>query len=177
MLEDHAKIAALIDQAGVMPGRKKLQKIVYILQKLGFPFYETYHFQFYGPYSDELSMQLEELCDFGFVLEEGRSGSGSTPGYRLSEAGKGFLYHYKHILPDVKDDVEKLVSERTDFLELVSTLLYFDHLPRKRAAEKARTVIGASGPEEVNCAYTYISELYAECQVSSQASGLTGHSF
>lgn len=178
MLEDHAKIAALIQQTDGIAGRKRLQKVLYILQKLGFPFHETYRFHFYGPYSDELSMQIEELCDFGFVVERKQAFGGRASLYRLSEAGERFLDHYKGILPDIHDFVDKLISERTDFLELVSTLFYFDRLPRSMAAEKARAIRAEISSEDINRAYTYISELYAECSSVRQTSKMgSGASF
>ena len=48
---------------------KKLQKIVYIAKKLDFPFKEKYQFHFYGPYSEELTLRIEELCNMGYLNE------------------------------------------------------------------------------------------------------------
>ncbi len=162
MLEDHAKIAALIDQAGEIAGRKKLQKMVYILQKIGFPFHETYRFLFYGPYSEELTMQLEELCDFGFLLEKQKETGGKRRYcYRLTEEGRTFLAHAENQLPSVKSAVEKLNAETAAFLELVSILLYFDRLPRESAVEKAQAIGKHFNQTDVRRAYTFIAALYA----------------
>ncbi|GGL50116.1 YwgA family protein [Sporolactobacillus putidus] len=161
MLEDHAKIAALIHQAGEIAGRKKLQKMVYILQKIGFPFHETYRFHFYGPYSEELTMQLEELCDFGFILEKQTETSGEHYYcYRLTEEGETFLAHTKQ-LPYIKSIAEKLNAETAAFLELVSILLYFDRLPRKSAIEKAQVIGKDYNQTDMQRAYTFIAALYA----------------
>ncbi|TGA98019.1 hypothetical protein E4665_10175 [Sporolactobacillus shoreae] len=163
MLEDHAKIAAIIKQAGVIAGRKKLQKMIYILQTMGFPFHETFHFNFFGPHSDELTMQLEELCNFGFLLEHpDEESDGITYRYRLSEAGEGFIGHYKEILPDVRNMTEKLSGESASFLELVSTLLYFDQIPGESANEKVRALDRPFSDKEIGRARVYIADLQAE---------------
>lgn len=69
MFKDHANIINAISTAGEISGRKKLQKIVYIAKKLSFPFHEKFQFHFYGPYSEELTLRIEELCDMGYLNE------------------------------------------------------------------------------------------------------------
>lgn len=59
----------VFSDSGEIVGRKKLQKIIYIAKKLELPFYEKYDFHFYGPYSEELTLQVEELCNLGFLHE------------------------------------------------------------------------------------------------------------
>ncbi|RYL95083.1 hypothetical protein EWI07_03405 [Sporolactobacillus sp. THM7-4] len=160
MLEDHARIAALIDQAGEIVGRKKLQKMVYILQRTGAPFHETYHFHFYGPYSEELSVQLEELYNFGFLAEEKEKKSGTLCyRYRLTESGETFLKRYSGTLPDLTDLTEKLNRESVSFLELVSLLLYFDQLPRESAIEKVHQMRKNCREEDIQRAFVFISAL------------------
>lgn len=163
MLEDHAKIAAVIGKAGVIAGRKKLQKMIYILQKIGFPFYERFQFNFFGPYSDELTMQLEELCNFGFLLEgQDEQDNGMSYRYRLSEAGESFIGHYKELLPDVQAITEKLLQESTLFLELVATILYFDPIPADSINEKVQALDKPFSDEEIKRACRYTFELKAE---------------
>jgi len=162
MLEDHAKIAALIDQTGGISGRKKLQKAVYIFQRLGYPFQQIFHFHFSGPYSEELSVQLEELCDFGFLIEdrEDRNEEEETCFYRLSEAGEGFLTHYKNVLPTVRRLTEQVMNQNTWFLEAVAILLYFDYLPRIEAIEKAKALNNESVGENLEHVLAFIDELH-----------------
>ena len=69
MLEEHAKIVQFITLAGEVAGRKKLQKMVYIAKKMNFPFQEKYQFHIYGPYSEELTLRVEELCNMAFLLK------------------------------------------------------------------------------------------------------------
>ena len=69
MLKDHAKIIHAISVSGEVIGRKKLQKMIYIAKKMEFPFQERFQFHFYGPYSEELTLRVEELCNMGFLDE------------------------------------------------------------------------------------------------------------
>ncbi len=56
MLNDHQRLMNVFALSGEVTGRKKLQKMIYIAKKLGFPFQEKFEFHFYGPYSEELSL-------------------------------------------------------------------------------------------------------------------------
>lgn len=165
MLEDHAKIAAIIKQVGVIAGRKKLQKMVYILQRMGFPFREMFHFNFYGPYSDELSLQLEELCNFGFLLENRDEQSvEKCYRYRLSEAGENFISHYSDMMPANDGLVDALSRETASFLELVSTLLYFDQIPASLADEKVQALDTPYSQQDISRARQYITVLEKQAQ-------------
>ncbi|WP_010630655.1 YwgA family protein [Sporolactobacillus vineae] len=165
MLEDHAKIAAIIKQVGVVAGRKKLQKMVYILQRMGFPFREMFHFNFYGPYSDELSLQLEELCNFGFLIESRDERSTERCyRYRLSEAGESFISHYSGIIPEKDGLVDALSRETASFLELVSTLLYFDQIPASTSDDKVRALDTPYSQQDISRARHYITVLERQAQ-------------
>ncbi len=69
MLKEHAKLMKVFSDSGEIIGRKKSQKIIYIAKKMQYPFYEKYDFHFYGPYSEELTLRIEELCNLGFLDE------------------------------------------------------------------------------------------------------------
>lgn len=172
MLEDHARIAALIKQSGRNSGRKKLQKSIYIFKRLGFPFHQIFHFHFNGPYSEELSVQLEELCDFGFLIEaqEENQNKDETCSYSISEAGQDFLSHYKNVLPNMNGLTQRVITQETWFLECVATLLYFDYLPRAEAVEKVRALEKRTMNEDFDQALAFIDELRslssAVCPVS-----------
>src|SRR3954466_4884393 len=78
--------------SGEIIGRKKLQKMIYIAKKITFPFQERFQFHFYGPYSEELTLRVEELCNMGF-LDEVKENKGGYSQYRytMTESGKEFL--------------------------------------------------------------------------------------
>lgn len=69
MLKDHAKLMHAIAVSEEIVGRKKLQKMIYIAKNIAFPFQERFQFHFYGPYSEELTLRVEELCNMGFLNE------------------------------------------------------------------------------------------------------------
>ncbi|WP_027723968.1 YwgA family protein [Tuberibacillus calidus] len=169
MLEDHAKLLRLIQYAGEVTGRKKLQKILYILKKLDFPFREKYEFHFYGPYSEELSLQIEELCNLN-LLSEVREDKGGYHQYRysLTQEGERFLSYYELQMDGLKDLTGELNAQSSRFLELVSTLLFFDDLPRDLLIEKVKVVKQKQNysDEEIESALTYIEHLQTTRSVS-----------
>jgi len=169
MLEDHAKLLRLIQYAGEVTGRKKLQKILYILKKLDFPFREIYEFHFYGPYSEELSLQIEELCNLN-LLSEVREDKGGYHQYRysLTQEGERFLSYYELQMDGLKDLTGELNAQSSRFLELVSTLLFFDDLPRDLLIEKVKVVKQKQNysDEEIESALTYIEHLQTTRSVS-----------
>lgn len=137
MLKEHAKLLYLIEQAGAVCGRKKLQKIVYIAKRCGYDFGERFQFHFYGPYSEELSMKLAELHNLGFIQEQWEEKGGYTQYvYRIQEKGAEFLRLYPVEMEGLAVLVQQLNQHSARFLELVATLLYFDHLPRKERLAK-----------------------------------------
>ncbi|HYK73022.1 MAG TPA: YwgA family protein [Pseudoneobacillus sp.] len=162
MLKDHAKIMNAIEATGEIIGRKKLQKIIYIAKKLSFPFQERFQFHFYGPYSEELTLRIEELCNIGFV-EEVREKKGGYFQYRytLTETGKEFLSLNEVEMPKIEDCLTDMNEQSARFLELVSTVLFFDNLPRAEVSEKIFTLKSKQRytEDEISEAYSYIESL------------------
>ncbi|WP_213074506.1 YwgA family protein, partial [Acinetobacter baumannii] len=75
--------------------------MIYIAKKMQFPFYEKYDFHFYGPYSEELTLQIEELCNLGFLHEvKEKKGGYFQYRYSLTETGSAFLDHADLDMPD-----------------------------------------------------------------------------
>ena len=165
MFEDHAKVMTLLQVAGEVIGRKKLQKIIYILQKLEYPFTEKFQFHFYGPYSEELTLKIEELCNLSFVSEV-REDKGGYHQYRykLTEEGESFLQNYQIDMPKIQEYIDELNGESSRFLELVSTLLYFDHLPEAEVIEKVKIVKQKQNyqDEEIQNGLTFIKHLKSQ---------------
>ncbi|WP_088104462.1 YwgA family protein [Halalkalibacter urbisdiaboli] len=162
MLKDHAKVMALFLQAGEVIGRKKLQKIIYIAKKMNIPFSERFKFHMFGPYSEELTLRIEELCNLGFVNEQ-KEDKGNYYQYRytLSEEGMKFLELYQLELPEVKSLIEALNEQSSRFLELVSTLLYFEEMSKEEVVEKVFTLKRKQNYSEADIeeAYQFIEKL------------------
>jgi uncharacterized protein len=162
LLKDHAKLMSAFLASGEITGRKKLQKMIYIAKKLSFPFQEKFQFHFYGPYSEELTLRVEELCNMGFISElKEKKGGYYQYRYTVTEEGQGFLNMYETEMPFLKDCLDAMNEQPSRFLELVSTVLYFDNLSREEVEEKVFTLKSKQKytVEEVDAAYEYIEGL------------------
>ncbi|MFS0783906.1 YwgA family protein [Bacillus sp. 1P06AnD] len=162
MFNEHAKIIHAVSAAGEIAGRKKLQKMIYIAKKISFPFNEKYEFHFYGPYSEELTLRIEELCDLGYLTEmKEKKGGYHQYCYSLSDAGQEFLQMYKMDMPQLECCLQDMNKQNARFLELVSTVLFFDTLPRDEVAEKVFTLKSKQHYtlDEIDEAYAYIDSL------------------
>ncbi|MFE8701899.1 YwgA family protein [Cytobacillus sp. FJAT-54145] len=162
MLKDHAKLMYAFAASGEIIGRKKLQKMIYIAKKVTFPFQERFTFHFYGPYSEELTLRVEELCNMGF-LDEVKEKKGGYFQYRytLTDTGKEFLSLNEVDMPSLPGCLTDMNDQSARFLELVSTVLYFDSLPKEEVEEKISTLKSKQRytSEEIDQAYEYIEQL------------------
>jgi uncharacterized protein len=162
LFKDHAKIINAISAAGEISGRKKLQKIIYIAKKMSFPFQEKFHFHFYGPYSEELTLRIEELCNMGYLNEAKEKKAGYFQYcYSITDAGKDFLSMHNLDMPDLEGFLADMNEQSARFLELVSTILYFDTLEKEEVADKVFTLKANQKYTlaEIDEAYEYIALL------------------
>jgi uncharacterized protein YwgA len=162
MLKEHAKLLVLFQEAGTIEGRKKLQKIVYISKKFNFNFNEKFNFHFYGPYSEELTLQVEELANLGFIKEvKENKGSFSQYKYELSTQGREYLQLYPTAIDGYEDFIEHLNQESSRFLELISTVLYFDNLTKEELVDKIGKVKSRQNyaEDEIEEALQFIAQL------------------
>jgi uncharacterized protein YwgA len=60
-------IESIHSAKGHYPGKKELQKSVYLLQKKGLDLGYSYRFYFYGPYSDALDEDIQRLAIQGLL--------------------------------------------------------------------------------------------------------------
>ncbi|WML60638.1 YwgA family protein [Neobacillus sp. PS2-9] len=167
MLKDHAKLMQAILVSGEITGRKKLQKMIYIAKKVEFPFQERFQFHFYGPYSEELTTRVEELCNMGFLNEvKEKKGGYFQYRYSLTDAGKEFLSMNNVDMPCLQDCLVDMNEQNARFLELVSTVLYFDNLPKEEVANKVFTLKSSQRytEAEIDEAYQYIESLKSKVQ-------------
>lgn len=167
LLKDHAKLMKAILVSGEITGRKKLQKMIYIAKKIEFPFHERFQFHFYGPYSEELTTRVEELCNMGFLNEvKEKKGGYFQYRYTLTETGKEFLSLNEVEMPYLTDCLTDMNGQNARFLELVSTVLYFDNLAKEEVANKVFTLKSSQRytEAEIDEAYKYIEILKAKIQ-------------
>ncbi len=162
MLENHAKLMQFFSSSEPIIGRKRLQKMIYILKKCKVPFEERYEFHFYGPYSEELTLRIEEMCNLGFIQETKEEKKNYYQyRYEVMEAGRKFLQHYETALPPLNEHIEAMNKESSRFLELVSTMLFFEHLPKNEVAEKVFSVKSKQNytEEDIETAWKFIEKL------------------
>ncbi|MCZ0702545.1 uncharacterized protein YwgA [Natronobacillus azotifigens] len=162
MLTNHAKLMNFFVTAKEVVGRKKLQKMIYILQKCDVPFEEKFTFHFYGPYSEELTLRIEEMCNLGFIEETKEEKSNYYQyQYQTTSAGIDFLDHVKVDLPLFSKKVDLLKEQSSRFLELVATMLYFDELPKVEVEAKVREVKAKVNytDKDIEEAWAFIAEL------------------
>jgi len=167
VFEDHLKVVTLIQEAGEVVGRKKLQKMVYIAKKLNFPFQEKYQFHFYGPYSEELTLKIEELCNMGYIHEVKEKVSGySQYRYAVNEEGQNLLSTYGAEIEKLGSCVRSMNEQSSRFLELVSTVMYFEKFEKNEIKEKVQTVKAKQKytEEEMDEAFNYIDSLKDQVQ-------------
>ena len=167
MLNDHAKLMQAVMVSGEIIGRKKLQKMIYIAKKVAFPFHERFQFHFYGPYSEELTLRVEELCNMGFLNEvKEKKGGYFQYRYTLTEPGKEFLSLNEVEMPFLQDCLVDMNDQNARFLELVSTVLYFDNLSKEEVTTKIFTLKASQRytEAEIDEAYQYIESLKTKIQ-------------
>lgn len=162
MLQDHAKIVQFMSLADGVTGRKKLQKMIFIAKKMDFSFQEKYNFHIYGPYSEELTVRVEELCNLGFLTEiKEEKGSYTQYRYVATENGQQFLTILPNEEPRLSTLIQEMNAKSSRFLELVATLLYFDELTREECVDKVRSVKAKLRftDEEVANAFDFIENI------------------
>ncbi|UTR16298.1 YwgA family protein [Salipaludibacillus sp. LMS25] len=162
MLNEHAKLLALFQQTGEIVGRKKLQKMIYIAKKLGLPFYEKYQYHMYGPYSEELTLRIEEMSQLAFISEVKEQKAGYQQyRYTLAEAGAEFLTMAGEDFPDVSHMLKHLNEQSAKFLELVSTVLFFEELSKEDVTKKVFKLKAKQNytEEDIAEAYRFIERL------------------
>lgn len=116
----------LLHVVGRIEGRKRLQKMVHILQELGFPFQERFQYSFYGMYSLQLKAEVDVLKEEGLVAETS-AGNGS-----FAVAGTAGLNDLLGRFDLVDEPVwagqaQYLNSLSPIVLEGISTILYLRH--------------------------------------------------
>lgn len=121
-MDKYVNIIELLRIAGKVKGRKKLQEMVYILKSLGAEFTENFYFHYYGPYSDVLTVELEELKSLK-VVNETVVKDENDKYICVYELNNDF--GYKGNLSDYKEIIDILNAKDTRFLELVAAVMYF----------------------------------------------------
>jgi uncharacterized protein YwgA len=111
--------------AGEVRGRKKLQKMVFIAQCLGFPFPEPFDLHVWGPYSEVLTVKVKEMTDWGFAREEALPGPAGNQQYVYTPGPNAArVCEDEPVSAQLCDLVSHLNSQDATFLEGVATVMF-----------------------------------------------------
>jgi uncharacterized protein YwgA len=81
------QLAKIVDWADCLHTRKRLQKVVYLLQSAGCPLEAEYILHHYGPYSEEVARLTDEMVRTSALAEQmTATGVGPQYSYHLPEA-------------------------------------------------------------------------------------------
>jgi uncharacterized protein len=115
-------IAHVIElNSGRLTGRTRLQKTFYFLESYGLGMGIDFQYHHYGPYSEELSIAIDDAIALGFISEEKRVTNN--------------LQTYS-IFSSIKENNEELLDDKADKVtaKLLSTLSEFDTITLELAA-------------------------------------------
>ncbi|MFW5704146.1 MAG: YwgA family protein [Patescibacteria group bacterium] len=115
----HDYIHSLLSITGEVVGRKKIQKLTYILKILGVPINLQFKYHLYGPYSFDLQLKIDELVEWD-MLKEKKAGNG----YVYTDYSSSSELEYRGILNNYENILKHLNGLSADDLELISTMLY-----------------------------------------------------
>ncbi len=127
MFEKYLNLLQLIDYlGGSVDGRKKLQKLVYLIQHKGGPFQEVFQYHLYGPFSEQLANEIEEMKVFGLVREtQEPTSSGYKYRYSITKHGTQLLQSLSDSgLKPFKELIAELGQYDARDLELKATILF-----------------------------------------------------
>jgi hypothetical protein len=129
------QLGKLVEMAGVLTSRKRIQKVVHLLKAAGCPVDAHYRLHYYGPYSDDVASVLNQLVQTDLLIETEfpTGGSGRQFKYRLSEHGARSLQEFENT-PEGLTASEQIAAHqsllrkllKTDLaqLELASTVVF-----------------------------------------------------
>jgi uncharacterized protein YwgA len=126
------QLAQLVEWAGEVKTRKRLQKVVYLLQAAGCPLEIDFTLHHYGPYSHELAALTDQMVSADLLVESSSRNVmlGQSYEYKLSTVAQEQLHAFAGDDPaglaDFKDLAERLLNEPSlHKLEYAATIAYF----------------------------------------------------
>jgi uncharacterized protein YwgA len=129
------QLAKLISWVETLHSRKRLQKVVAMLQAAGCPIEADFRLHHFGPYSDDLAHLADEMTQAKLLIEEEISiAIGSTYDYRLSDKAKKLLYEFEATpqgkqqaaaFEKYRSQAQRLLNVDLKDLEHAATIAYF----------------------------------------------------
>jgi uncharacterized protein YwgA len=123
------QLATLLSWAGDsgLQGRKRLQKVVFLLQQAGCPLDCRFVLHHFGPYSRDVAAACDEIVAAGLVDETGGPATGEMQySYTLKPATRTLLEQTPDSQMELFEGLgRQLISTEIWPLELGSTILFF----------------------------------------------------
>ncbi|WP_165231882.1 hypothetical protein [Aquisphaera insulae] len=128
------QLAKVVDWAGILETRKRMQKVIYLLQVAGCPLGASYALHHYGPYSQDVARLTDEMVQAGLLTETTKSnGIGQQYSYSLSEVARHSLTELEAsagrglsaALDAVLSGKRWLLEEDLKDLEFAATIIFF----------------------------------------------------
>jgi uncharacterized protein YwgA len=137
-------LAKLVDWAGTLETRKRLQKVVYLLQEAGCPLEADFFLHRFGPYSPDVARLTDDMVARDLLIEhESENALGRQFGYELTEEGKRQLngveersdwQELRNRLEQHEPLAKRLFAADLRQLELAATIAYFRRMNRVDSA-------------------------------------------
>ncbi len=123
ILNDNLKrIITLLDVAGNIRGRTKFQKVVYILKNKEIPFNEKFKYHYYGPFSSDLQLEIDELVDRNILVEKNMN----PYDYEVNKENK-IKFNKDLNISGKKELIQFLKNKDIKELEITSTIYYLEN--------------------------------------------------
>jgi uncharacterized protein YwgA len=129
------QLAKLIHWVGTLETRKRMQKVVYLLQAAGCPFGADFFLHRFGPYSQEVAQLTDELVAAGVLQEiESENAVGHQFGYSLTKQGETLLSAFESrslgqslskAMAKYEPLAKQLATNELKELEVASTIAYY----------------------------------------------------
>lgn len=124
MFEAAQSLLSVFCEVGTVYGRKKIQKMIHLLEASGTRMPFKYEYHYYGPYSSELQAEINDLVQQDFLSE--------TKGddayiYKITDKGRQFKEMLDQSGKTIEIDFElvrDMVQKSSPFLEMVSTYAF-----------------------------------------------------
>ncbi|QEH35275.1 hypothetical protein OJF2_38230 [Aquisphaera giovannonii] len=128
------QLAKVVNWAGTLETRKRMQKVIYLLQVAGCPLGASYTLHHYGPYSQDVARLTDEMVQAGLLTERTTSnGVGQQYSYSLSDAASRNLTELESSasrgpssgLDAILSEKRWLLEQDLKDLEYASTIVFF----------------------------------------------------
>lgn len=129
------QLAKIVDWAGMLETRKRMQKVVYLLQVAGCPLDANYALHHYGPYSNDVARLTDEMVQAKLLDETTSSNSvGQQYSYSLSDSARSSLADFESTpagkaeaakLDDALSGKRWLLEQDLKDLEYAATIVFF----------------------------------------------------